>query len=76
MITECVHQFIAPEIEKQLIRDQLKQRQSKHIAVAHELVFSTMTDLQKFGFTGESCSNEHNKMKFYTRYFSLTLMYF
>ncbi|XP_026471660.1 cilia- and flagella-associated protein 91-like [Ctenocephalides felis] len=56
MITECVHQFIAPEIEKQLIRDQLKQRQSKHIAVAHELVFSTMTDLQKFGFTGESCS--------------------
>lgn len=49
MLTECVHHFIAPEIERKLIRNHIKIRQTKHIEMAHDVVYATMTDLQKLG---------------------------
>ena len=40
-----IHNFVVPEVEKQIIRKQIKQRQTKYLQEAHACIYDQIENL-------------------------------
>eukprot|EP00118_Oscarella_pearsei_P014101 m.118722 g.118722 ORF g.118722 m.118722 type:complete len:761 (+) comp37662_c0_seq8:17-2299(+) len=45
MVSELVHTFLLPEVEKQTMREKVKRQQRKHIVAAHRVIHETAEEV-------------------------------
>lgn len=47
LVADLVHNFLLPEVEKEMVREKIKARQKKYLIAAHDEIYNKMESLPK-----------------------------
>ena len=63
MVSDMVYNFVLPEVEKEIMRKKLRDKQRRYLSAAHEAIYDRILDLPSRGVSESEEELEENKNK-------------